>query len=692
MPDPAVPPTAGTDLQRLPHHIPGSEVPRMPPKTVTIPRGISSTAHRRRRQPVSVFAITTLLGLVSVIAAASPAHGSGGPPTDANNQTAANLLTNPGFETDLSHWSTYGGGARITPSARSGEQALAMGPGQGGASQSIQLKPNTTYTVSAWAKRVDSTDYAQVSLAVTDGAGQRHDYQMPYSADYYTLQGQVVTTPATITGAQIYIQKNAGSGDFYVDDVSVVKGRDPKIWPFTSSSIWNTPIGSGARYLPAGIEQASSITNDPSYFIDLSTMNADDYTSYRLLTPNGQRNGNNVGRCQGTTDLGPVLFPKNMIVPDGTVQPYSTPNNVTAVGQPDGRSIQQIQPLARCTAGANVHGYRAREDDLYGDGTYGAHFGSGLSSIGGAIRPGELTDQLPIRHALQLEVWGRRYLDFDRSSPTPGFRWPADSADGYAGGTNGYCSMDPCQTHPNPDLVQGSLLALPPDESAADLGLTSDAGKKLFAALQQFGGYIVDDTGYTNNAIAVDRDALPGFNWTNAAFQADMQKLFTHLSVVANNGPQNIGGGGTPITSSAPALSTPPTPAAEPLDRHAWTATASPNPAAANAALDGNDATAWRTNEPLSAGQYIQVDLRRRTEVRRIRMDSGGILNGHPQNYTIKTSNDGIHWTTVTSGTGAPVTTMSFPVQRARYLRIESAGGGLANQPQEFVVAELDLY
>lgn len=406
MPDPAVTPQPEPVSNGSHTTSQAAKDRRLPPKTVTIPRSSSNTAHRRRRRPVSVLAITTLLGLASVIAAASPAHGSGGPPTDANDQTAAaNLLANPGFETDLSHWSTYGGGARITPSARSGEQALAMGPGQGGVSQSIQLKPNTTYTVSAWAKRIDSTDYAQVSLAITDGAGQRHDYQMPYSANYYTLQGQVVTTPATITGAQIYIQKNAGSGDFYVDDVSVVKGRDPKVWPFRSSSIWNTPIGSAARYVPAGIEQASSITNDPAYFTDLSTMNADDYTSYRLLTPNGQRNGNNVGRCQGTTDLGPVLFPKNMIVPDGTVQPYSTPNNVTAVVQPDGRSIQQIQPLARCTAGANVHGYRAREDDLYGDGTYGAHFGSGLSSIGGAIRPGELTDELPIRHALQLEVW-----------------------------------------------------------------------------------------------------------------------------------------------------------------------------------------------------------------------------------------------------------------------------------------------
>ena len=30
--------------------------------------------------------------------------------------------------------------------------------------------------------------------------------------------------------------------------------RDPWLWPFASNSIWNMPIGSEARYVPAGLK------------------------------------------------------------------------------------------------------------------------------------------------------------------------------------------------------------------------------------------------------------------------------------------------------------------------------------------------------------------------------------------------------------------------------------------------------
>ena len=34
--------------------------------------------------------------------------------------------------------------------------------------------------------------------------------------------------------------------------------RDPFRWPFASTSIWNTPIGSGAVYVAAGLHPTSS--------------------------------------------------------------------------------------------------------------------------------------------------------------------------------------------------------------------------------------------------------------------------------------------------------------------------------------------------------------------------------------------------------------------------------------------------
>ncbi len=50
-----------------------------------------------------------------------------------------------------------------------------------------------------------------------------------------------------------------------------------------------------------------------------------------------------------------------------------------------------------------MSGYPAKPSvDLYGDGAYGAHWGSGLSALGGSIHLGELLSPEPMRHALKV--------------------------------------------------------------------------------------------------------------------------------------------------------------------------------------------------------------------------------------------------------------------------------------------------
>ena len=41
------------------------------------------------------------------------------------------------------------------------------------------------------------------------------------------------------------------------DHSSKVECRDRRLWPFASTSIWNTPIGSGAVYAEANIYRVS---------------------------------------------------------------------------------------------------------------------------------------------------------------------------------------------------------------------------------------------------------------------------------------------------------------------------------------------------------------------------------------------------------------------------------------------------
>jgi hypothetical protein len=91
----------------------------------------------------------------------------------------------------------------------------------------------------------------------------------------------------------------------------------------------------------------------------------------------------------------------------------------------------------------------------------------------------------------------------------------------------------------------GSLLALPPWLSPARLGVSTDVGQRLFAAFQDYGAYVTDDSAWDATYIGVQSEAIGTFPW-GAAEQADMARMIQALHVVANNGPTSIGGGGVP--------------------------------------------------------------------------------------------------------------------------------------------------
>jgi hypothetical protein len=326
--------------------------------------------------------------------------------------------------------------------------------------------------------------------------------------------------------------------------------RDKWLWPFSSTSIWNMPIGSGAFYTPANIQQAPYASGDQEYFYKLKAGDP--------LRPVYGPGAWGEGRCTGTQYMGISLpIPDDLIVPDATSNPYYTPNNASAFLMPDGKTLVQLEPLARCTVGGPVYGYRYSgpngwtELDIYGEGIGGTHFGSGLSSIGGSIRIGELTGSQPIRHALKVVLWGQKYLYYSPS--IPGYRWPADRADSNA--ANQYKGT-------NPNLVQGTLLAIPPRVTEASLNLQTPAAKKLFHALQDYGTYVVDDAGWDAHYFAVEKGVFEEFRATfgydfsgsSGAFYDDYMKLFKVLYIVNNNGPNNVGGGGNRRAPLAPPI------------------------------------------------------------------------------------------------------------------------------------------
>lgn len=329
--------------------------------------------------------------------------------------------------------------------------------------------------------------------------------------------------------------------------------RNKWLWPFSQDSIWNLPIGSNAQYSPANLPKArySSIDKDLLFIIPTNSPRRP------LYNP-----GSWTKRCSGTTTYEKlsIPIPDNLIVPDAINTPnrYYTPNNAAALLQPDGRTIIQLEPMARCVKGGPVYGYHwpKQDIDIYSQGIAGSHLGSGLSAIGGTIRKGELIGSEPIRHVLKLELW-EKYLNYNPTSPTPGYRWPADRADSAA---------PSIYKGQNPQLLMGSLLAIPPNITEDSLGLTTPAGKKLFHALQDYGGYQVDATGANTYAIAAEQGvaeefkAAYGYDFSvsgnsNNPFYEDFMRLFQTLNIITNNSPSSIGGGGTRRAPLAPPFS-----------------------------------------------------------------------------------------------------------------------------------------
>jgi hypothetical protein len=113
----------------------------------------------------------------------------------------------------------------------------------------------------------------------------------------------------------------------------------------------------------------------------------------------------------------------------------------------------------------------------------------------------------------------------------------------------------------------GVLLAIPASTDLASLNLESDPGRQIAWTLQNYGAYVVDNTHAPHYGIEIE-DGPDGS--TAAQFQADFgmpletairnntqwsrdwMKLMEALWVVDNNGPNSIGGGGTPRQPLAP--------------------------------------------------------------------------------------------------------------------------------------------
>lgn len=332
-------------------------------------------------------------------------------------------------------------------------------------------------------------------------------------------------------------------------DSTIIQRRDAKQWPFSKNSIWNMPIGSNAVYVPAKLEPTAGILTLDEDMICMTP----DSSLMKVYISNGGWGGDRSIETSTLAFEAPI--PQSWIVNSGNWD-GNTPNACLAVLMPDGITLKQAQAFSHFKKGGNgtVSIVVNPDVSIYEDGYYGAHWGSGLSSVGGTLRCGELTPTSGrIRHALKIDLYCAKNAYWDEQ--TKGYRWPAKFADSYAQGNYG--------SKRTTDIVKecrmGALLALPASKNLNDYHFETLPALTLAQAFQDYGAYVVDDTAWDVTAIPTEwspsgrfRDNFKkdwGFDfvvWKDAItpWGRDIQKIMADLCIVDNNAISIIGGGG----------------------------------------------------------------------------------------------------------------------------------------------------
>jgi hypothetical protein len=354
--------------------------------------------------------------------------------------------------------------------------------------------------------------------------------------------------------------------------------RSALTWPFTATSVWNMPIGSGANYVASGLHFTTT-PNSTEYWYDMPESDHERI----VLTPTAPLTSvylSNVGWSGGNrcTATGGVFF--QAPIPSAYVVPNSTYNNGAAVLLADGIDIVQTQPFTKCSGYSYAttmqvpYTLSAWEYNLEtGDGRLGAHGGSDLSTLGGTIRLGELRPGTQMRHALKVNVYSLQDLGLCTGNFSACFMWPAATADSYAANAgSGYGSAT---NNTNTAMKMGALLAIPASVNLNNIGLQSVPGKMLAWTLQNYGAYIVDSRSGPGFDISIEDGAAGSkadefqadygypfdgrlgymtLGTAQAQWVSDVRLIIDYLRVVSNNSPSSVGGGGTPLQLLAPAF------------------------------------------------------------------------------------------------------------------------------------------
>ncbi|MFE2022003.1 chitinase [Streptomyces sp. NPDC059499] len=168
-------------------------------------------------------------GLLAAFSAALLAAGGLVATAPAAGAADADLARNGGFEAGLDGWSCTGGsGAVVSTPVHGGTSALKATPaGSDNAqcSQTVTVKPDSTYTLSAWVQG------SYVYLGAS-GTGTTDVSTWTPSAGAYTKLTTTFRTGAATTSVSVYTHGWYGTPAYYADDLTLVgPGGEPVVVP-----------------------------------------------------------------------------------------------------------------------------------------------------------------------------------------------------------------------------------------------------------------------------------------------------------------------------------------------------------------------------------------------------------------------------------------------------------------------------